>query len=637
MRNKNITIWAVILILLIISCHPTQTASPASVASPTVNPSVYLGVTPTATPGRKRPKAVVIALDGARQDWTNRYMQDGTMPNLAMLSQRGVTAACVQTVDPALRDTAYLSLSTGSLPNQTGLVSDKLPVPQDIFQTYSDPLVQLPAVPEPIWRAAMRNGLKAAVLFWPATTVDRADLHAGYMVIIGESDIPAAQHAIPLQGATDWKAAPPSFSPLQEGTLRIRSREGSTVATFYILAVDNLDDATVNYDELLLDDDKDLTNGHEKLHLGKWAAITVSPRLHSGAYFGFTASTTMTATVYQSRIGYTQAYPADLLQALNAQFGFPPPPPDSKALQEGWLTPKQYYEMAVRRANWMMDVTLYVYQTYHPDLLLTMQEVIAQCARPFLLVDEQQKEYTAEKAELYASYLQKAHALADSNLKRLLALVNLADSAVFVLSAHGMMPVHTTVYLNTILRNAKLLQVKTSTAGEKVDQSKSRAWAWASGGSAHIYINLQGRELLGTVAPDDYEKVQNEIVQALERVQGENGQPIFSRILKQQELSSIHLEATYSGDVWVQAAPGYCLSNELSKKALAPSAHYADVGFNATLEEMRGIFIAAGNGLAFGKTILPVYLLDVAPTIAKALGFQPPSTMVGHAVEGIWR
>ncbi|MBC7262665.1 MAG: alkaline phosphatase family protein, partial [Chloroflexi bacterium] len=270
-------------------------------------------------------------------------------------------------------------------------------------------------------------------------------------------------------------------------------------------------------------------------------------------------------------------------------------------------------------------------------LLLTMQDIIAQCARPFLLVNEHQKEYTAEKAELYAAYLQKAHALADGNLKRLLALVNLADSAVFVLSAHGIMPVHTTVYLNTILRNAKLLQVKTSAAGEKVDQSKSKAWAWASGGSAHIYINLQGRELLGTVAPDDYEKVQDEIVQALKGIQDENGQPIFSRILKQQELSSIHLEATYSGDVWVQAAPGYCLSDELSKKALTPSAHYADTGFDASLEEMRGIFIAAGNGLAFGKTIPPVYLLDVAPTVAKALRFQPPSTVVGHAVEGIWR
>jgi predicted AlkP superfamily phosphohydrolase/phosphomutase len=293
--------------------------------------------------------------------------------------------------------------------------------------------------------------------------------------------------------------------------------------------------------------------------------------------------------------------------------------------------------MVERRAKWMMDVVLYVYQTYHPDLLLTMQEAIAQCARPFLLVDEQQKDYTVEKAALYASYLQKAHALVDGNLKRLLALVNLTDSAVFVLSAYGMMPVHTTVYLNTILRNAKLLQVKSAPTGDKVDQSKSKAWAWASGGSAHVYINLQGRELLGTVAPEDYEKVQEEIALALEGVQDGNGQPVFSRIVKQQDLSTIHLEATYSGDVFVQAAPGFYLSDKLDKKVLVPSSHYADTGFDATLEEMHGIFLAAGNGIAFGKAISSVHLLDVAPTIAQALKLQPASTMAGHVVEGIWR
>ncbi|MEM4724498.1 MAG: alkaline phosphatase family protein, partial [Candidatus Hadarchaeum sp.] len=297
----------------------------------------------------------------------------------------------------------------------------------------------------------------------------------------------------------------------------------------------------------------------------------------------------------------------------------------------------EYYDMAERRANWMMDVTLYVYQTYRPDLIFTRQELIAQCARPFLLVDERQKEYGTEKTALYTPYLQKAHASADSSLKRLLAFVNLSDSAVFVLSAYGMMPVHTTVYLNTVLRNAKLLQIKTGAAGDEVDKINSKAWAWASGGSAHIYMNLQGRELFGAVAPEDYEKVREQIVQALGEVRYDKGQPVFSRIVKQQELSNLQLEAALSGDVFVQAMPGYCLSDELNKKVLLPSLHYADTGFDATFNEMHGIFIAAGNGLARGKGIPPVHLLDIAPTIAKALGFQPPPTMVGHVVENIWQ
>nr|MBC7244289.1 alkaline phosphatase family protein [Chloroflexota bacterium] len=637
MKNRTILIWAVIWILLANSCQPAQACAPIPAVLPTVNTLAALEAHLT-TSGRGEKGAVVIALDGARPDWLNSYMQEGTMPNLAMLSQRGVTAAYMQTVDPALPTITYLSLSTGVLPSQIGLVADKLPLTQNIFQRHDDLWEEISALPEPIWRTAMRSGLTTATLFWPVAFPDRPDVHADYMITTAESDIPAAQHVITLQEASNWRDPPPSFSPLKEGALHITSQEGSTVAVFHVLAVDTQDDAADHYDLLLLDDDHDVSNGCTELRMGKWASATVSPRLHSGAYFQFTASVGITATVYQSRLCYNQAYPADLLKAINAEFGFPPPAPDIEALQKGWLSPQQYYEMAERRAKWMMDVVLYVYQTYHPDLLLTVQDIIAQCARPFLLVDEHQKEYDADKAQLYASYLQKAHTVADGNLKNLLGLVNLADSAIFVLSAHGMIPVHTTVHVNRILLNVRLLQTKTSPTGDKVDENKSKAWAWTSGGSAHIYINLQGREWPGAVAPEDYEKVQEQIIQALEGIQDENGQQVFTRILGQQDLSTIHLDAPCSGDVFAQAAPGYSLSDELwVKKVLLPSPYYAEVGFDAGLDEMHGIFIAAGNGLISGRMIPSVHILDIAPTIAKALDLQPASTMVGHAMEGIWR
>ena len=637
MKRKLAVTWAALSILLASSCQPALTPTPIPMVSPAVSPSATLWA--RAGEGVKQGAGVVlITLDGARPDWIARYMQNGTMPNLAALAQRGVMAAYMQTVDPALAATAYLSLSTGTFPNRTGWVSDRYHMPQQAFHQYADPLAQLPTLPEPIWRTAMRHGLKTATVFWPSALLDVPDLHADYMVTTVESDIPAAQHVISFEEANAWVGPPPSFSPLREGTLRIVSRENNTAAVFNVLAVDSQDDGTSNYDLLILDDDKVLTNGHTELHLGKWTAATISPRLHSGAYFCLTASTSVTATVYQSRVGYNQARPTDLLRAVNDKFGFPPPALDADALRTGWLSAQQYCDLAELRAKWMMDVVLYVYQTYQPALLLTAQNIIAECARSFLLVDERQKEYTPEKAELYASYLQKAHTIADKNLGRLLALVNLADSAVFILSAHGTMPVHTTVHLNTILSNARLLQLKTSHGQNEVDDSKSKALAFASGGSAHIYINLQGREWPGLVAPDDYAKVQQQIIQALEETKGEDGQPVFTRMLKREELDTMHLASSNSGDVFVQAAPGYCLSDELGfKKVLAPSPCCAEEGFAATFPEMNAIFVAAGNNLVSGGVIPAVHITDIAPTVAKALGFQPSATINGHAVEGIWR
>jgi predicted AlkP superfamily phosphohydrolase/phosphomutase len=649
MKRTMLALCTVVLVVLACSCQSRPTAggteyatAPAQTAPAATPPPV-----PTAPPAQRR-AVILLVLDGARQDWIAKYIQNGTMPNLGVLAQRGVMAEYLQPVEPVLPIPSYLALSRGSFPNDTGLASTG---PQESPSALSQSAPSLESgntTSEPFWRTAMRNGLRTATVFWPAASPDELDIPAqdagwstycaDYMVATAESDIPSAQHVIPLHEASGWDSAPASFSPFQEGTLRITSGEGSTVATLHLLALDDQDDATTAYDLVLLDDDKDLANGHTEVRLGKWAGVTVSPRLHSGAYLCFTASTSLTVTLYQSRLSYNQAHPADLLRAINDQFDFPPPAPDSAALRAGWLSPQQYSEMAERRARWMGEVVLYVYQTYAPDLLLTAQTIIADSAGPFLLVDGRQEGYSPEKAELYASFLARAHAIADENLSHLLELVNLADTAVFVVSTHGLMPVHTTVSVNAILSNAKLLQVKTGVGPTQIDTSKSKAWAAATGGNAHVYINLQGREWPGLVAPEDYGKVQDQIIKALQETKDETGQPVFARILKQEELGTLHLESPQAGDVFAQAAPGYALSDELgAKKVLVPALCCAQEGFSADAPEMHGIFIASGDGLVSGKTIPPVSILDVAPTVAQALRFHPAVTIQGHAIEGVWR
>lgn len=627
MERRTAIPWLVVLGLLLSSCRPgsTPTLAPES-------PAASSGLTDKSEAVR----VIVMAMDGARPDWIASHIQNGNMPNLAALAQRGVAAAYMQAVDPTLAATDYLSLSTGAFPSHTGVVSDKY---HGIQQAFHEParLMAEPVV-EPIWRTAMRHGLKTAVLFWPGASPDISASRADYVAVTAESQLPSAQHVITLQEAKDWHAAPHSFSPWREGTLRIMSNEGSTVAVFNVLAADSTDDGVANYDLLIVDTDKDLANGHAQMQLGQWANVTISPRLQSGATFCFTASGSVTATIYTSSVNYNQARPDGLLKALNAELGFPPPVPDVEALHNGWISPQQYYEMAERRAKWMMDATLLVYQTHQPELVLTAQSVIAECARAFLLVDEQQEGYTPERAAVYASYLQKAHKTADENLGHLLGVVNLARCVVFVVSGQGVIPVHTTVRLNTVLKNAGLLQLKVRDGVAQVDDNKSKALAFASGGSAHIYINLQGKERVGLVTPDDYAKVREQIVQALEETKDSDGQPVFARILTREELKSIHLNSPNSGDLFVQAAPGYSLSDALGlRKVLSPATDRATTGFDAALPAMHGIFVAAGDGIASGKTIPAVRVIDIAPTIARVLHMQPPDAIDGQAIEDIWR
>jgi len=647
MKSKLAITCALILALLVCSCQSggTGTGTPAprptgseTVPQATVTPVSTATPVPTVEPVAPKRPVILFALDGARPDWIARYIENGTMPNLAALAQRGVTAEYLQPVEPALPVPSYLALSTGDFSNQTGLPSGGPQSLASALAQYTDLAGGGAVASEPFWRTAMRNGLRTATVFWPTAAPDEPDIRADYMVSTAESDIPSAQHAIPLQEASGWGISPESFSPPLEGTLRITGREGSTTAILHMLALDDQDDATTVYDLLLLDDDKDLANGHTELRLGKWAGVTVSPRLHSGAHLCFTASTGLTVTLYQSQVSYNQAQPAALLQTINAQFGFPPAVPDSAALRAGWLSPQQYSEMAQRRAEWVQYVGLYVYRTYAPDLLLLAHTLIADYARPFLLVDGRQEGYSPEKAELYASFLAKAHRTVDENLGHLLEWVNLADSAVFVLSPHGLSPVHTAVHVNTVLSNAKLLQVKAGVQPGQIDTGKSKAWAAAAEGHTHIYINLQGREWPGVVAPEDYTAVQEQIIAALQETRDETGQPVFARILKGEELEALHMASLHAGDVFAQAAPGYYLSDEMgAKQVLAAAPFCAADGFEATVPEMHGVFIAAGDGLVSGKTIPAVSSLDIAPTIAHVLRFQPATTVQGQAIEGIWR
>jgi predicted AlkP superfamily phosphohydrolase/phosphomutase len=625
MKTARLASCTLLLLLLISACQhsPTPTASPAP--SPTAGDDEAL---------TQRRRAVLVALEGARPDWIAAHIQDGTMPNLARLAERGVQAAYLETVEPALSGPSYLALSTGAFPNATGLVSDRHHTPDRVF---AEPSESTTTMAEAIWRTAMRSGLTVAAVLWPSASVDVPDLEANYVVEAADSDVPSAQHLISLGEANGWQAAPPSLSPTQEGVLRILSDEGGTVATFNVLAVDPPEDGPGTYDLLILDNDKDLGNGHIEVELGNWVPVTVSPRLHSGTYICFTASEAGTVTVYQSRVHYNRARPDELAKGLN-ELGFPPPTPDIEALRHGWLSAQQYYEMAKHRADWTTDVVLQVYRTYQPNLLLTAQSIIADCARAFLLTEADQQDLDPETVSAYADYQQEAHSVADESLGQLLTLVNVADSAVFVLSCGGVAPVHTTVHLNTVLNDAGLLEWNLQQEQYRIDAYESQAAALASQGSAHIYINLLGRDQPGIVTPDEYEDVRQQVIDALAEIQDQEGGAVLARILGSEALPSLHLDSPNSGDVFVQAAPGYCLSDELGfDDVAAPSDYRAGNGFDATLPEMRGIFIAAGDDLARRGEIPSVHITDIAPTIARVFRFAPAVTVSGQAIEDIWR
>jgi predicted AlkP superfamily phosphohydrolase/phosphomutase len=281
----------------------------------------------------------------------------------------------------------------------------------------------------------------------------------------------------------------------------------------------------------------------------------------------------------------------------------------------------------------MANVAAWVYSTYHPDLMLTWQDPFDSAGHQFLMIDPRQMNYSPELSEAYKEYYQSAAKIADNSLKIMLDAFNLDTTTVMLAGDHGMAPLHTRVYVNTILENAGLLTLDSQNS---VVLSQTKAFAICSGGAVHVYINLVGREKGGgTIPADEYADVQAQIVDLLKDLTDpDSGEAVFQRVLTREELGPLGLDHPNSGDVFAQTIPGYHLDGWRGNDLIFDQADfYGQHGYDSSLPEMHTIFIAAGaNVPQTGETIPPVRIVDYAPTIASLLDFTPASTVDGSPI-----
>jgi hypothetical protein len=62
-----------------------------------------------------------------------------------------------------------------------------------------------------------------------------------------------------------------------------------------------------------------------------------------------------------------------------------------------------------------------------------------------------------------------------------------------------------------------------------------------------------------------------------------------------------------------------------------PGSH----GFDPNMPEMGAMLLAMGRGIPKHARIGPVQMIDVAPTVAKLLGIEPPLQSIGSAIPGV--
>jgi len=235
----------------------------------------------------------------------------------------------------------------------------------------------------------------------------------------------------------------------------------------------------------------------------------------------------------------------------------------------------------------------------------------------------------------YEHAIREYYRYCDQEVGEILALLP-GDTAVFVVSDHGAKKMDGGLCFNEwLLRKGYLTLESYPDRLTPIDRAAinwSRTKAWGDGGYyGRLFLNVKGREPQGIVAPTDYEKVRSDLIAEIEAIEDAEGRNIGSRAYRPEEL---YRECrgvppdlmVYFGNL-----------NWRSVGAVGLKTIYTfenDTGPDDANHDWHGIFIMRGpkTGKFPGGELQGVRIFDVAPTILRLFGLEPPPEMIGRSL-----
>ncbi len=224
----------------------------------------------------------------------------------------------------------------------------------------------------------------------------------------------------------------------------------------------------------------------------------------------------------------------------------------------------------------------------------------------------------------------------DGEVGALLARID-PDALVMVVSDHGAKKMDGGICLNEWLIQKGYLKLRsypdsvTAISPKLIDWSATRAWG-DGGYYGRLFLNVKGREPQGVIEPDDYERVRDELIAAIEAITDPQGRNIGSRAYRPEEL---YCETNgvppdlivYFGDLNWRSVGSVGLKSIHSFEN--------DTGPDGANHDWNGIFIMRDGGHdGGGLRLAGLQLMDVAPTILQHFGLPIPSDMLGTVIDG---
>jgi len=587
-------------------------------------------------PDIRAERVVMISYDSVGADLARRWIADGVAASpdgLAGMAQNGLSAERLRMVDPTLTAVNHLALATGGDAAATGIVSNTfhlegVPITESVsgFTTSS--------AAEPLWVAARRNGLRVATLMWPGADGASPERMGDFGTVwpglpLSPSEI--LDFGTETAETTGEVPSSDGLPPLMwRLTIDLGASSPGGVGALVAL-VDADPDGVPRYDAVAVR----LVDAVEWSYVGEmeWVELTfdahgpddLRPRRY-GAWCKILHIDRMTGGLrfYRGGANRLTAYPEAFEDRLTEAIG-PWPGEADMRVADWWLDLDRgidldtFIEQGERLDRYLDRMAEWVLAEEDADMLLAYHSSVDVYQHAALITDPLQWAYSPGRALAGAEGLKRMGRSVDLSVASIWRALDPGRDALVVVSDHGQLPIFEVVRPNRALADAGLVSIDDD-AGRARIAADTPMIAYSGGAAIHLYLNLEGREPGGVVAPAEAAEYLRRAARALADLEVE-GRPVVEKIFTRDEAAEIGLESPNTGDLVVFLAPGFAAAGGLDGPALEASRYYGQHGFLASHDEMCGMLFARGAGIK--RTRLgEVEATTVAPMIARWLGFE---------------
>jgi predicted AlkP superfamily phosphohydrolase/phosphomutase len=224
----------------------------------------------------------------------------------------------------------------------------------------------------------------------------------------------------------------------------------------------------------------------------------------------------------------------------------------------------------------------------------------------------------------YRNVIRDYYRLLDREIGKTLELID-DDTAIAIVSDHGVKRMRGAFAINQWLieegllkvRNADILSSGKQIRFEELDVKWDETIAWAWGGYySRIFLNVKGREPHGVINQSEYERVRDEVADAIKSIRGPNGEKWDTKVFYPEDIYPIangdrpDMMVYFDDLYWRAAGTLGHPSNYLEEN---------DTGPDDAVHSEYGVFALHLPGMDESR-IVDSTIYDFAPTILKLLG-----------------